>query len=263
MNSYKTTYDEQTPLSRDEKFVGLFGPMRTESFLGIAFLSLLALFISPSATFAQRTPRPERIPTSPVLQPDPQTSDPVVLGTSAQTVQIPGALNVGSGRMEVINSPIGGGVLANNLYIRQLNQPGAPAHLCWRVAQDRVPGLILTTCTSSQSSLRYKTDLQPFSGGLNIINRLHPYNFAWKKGGAREIGLVAEEVAEVEPLFTFKNERNEIEGVKYENLNVVFINAFKEQQTQIEELRLQIKAQQEQLKQQAQQIDDLKKLVKP
>ena len=30
MNSYKTTYDEQTPLSRDEKFVGLFGPMRTK-----------------------------------------------------------------------------------------------------------------------------------------------------------------------------------------------------------------------------------------
>ena len=165
--------------------------------------------------------------------------------------------------MEVINSPIGGGVLTSNLYIRQLNQTGSPAHLCWKVAPDRTPGLLLTTCTSSQSSLRYKTDLQPFLGGLNLINRLQPYNFAWKKGGEREVGLIAEDVAEVEPLLTFKNERDEIEGVKYENLNVIFINAFKEQQAQIEELRQQIKAQQEQLKLQTQQIEALKKLASP
>lgn len=79
----------------------------------------------------------------------------------------------------------------------------------------------------------------------------------------REIGLIAEDVAQVEPLLTFKNSKDEIEGVKYENLNVVFINAFKEQQAQIYELRQQVKAQQEQLKQQAQQIDSLKKLVVP
>jgi len=63
----------------------------------------------------------------------------------------------------------------------------------------------------------------------------------------------------VEPLLTFKNSKDEIEGVKYENLNVVFINAFKEQQAQIDELRKMVKTQQELLKQQAQQSDSLKK----
>lgn len=162
-----------------------------------------------------------------VEQSDNQATDPIVLGTSSQTVQIPDKLNVGNGRMEVATSAIGGGVLASNLYIRQLNQTGAPAHLCWKVAPDGVPVLILTTCTTSQSSLRYKTDLQPFQGGLSLISQLRPFNFAWKTGGPREIGLIAEDVAKVEPLLTFNNDKGELEGVKYENLNVVFINAIK------------------------------------
>jgi len=173
--------------------------------------------------------------------------EPIVLGTSAQTVQIPGSLNVGNGRMEVVTSPIGGGVLTNNLYIRQFNQTGSPAHVCWKVAPDHVPGLVLTTCTSSESSLRYKTDLRPFSGGLSLVARLKPYNFAWKNTGTRELGLIAEDVAAAEPLLTYKNEKDEIEGVKYENLTVVLVNAIKEQQTQIDDLRKQVRAQQEQL----------------
>ncbi len=261
MNLYETTYDGQSLFTCDRKSGSLRALVRTKGLAWIALLSLLVLLALPTATLAQKPTRVERIPGSQSVQG--AQPDPIVLGTSAQTVQIPGALNVGNGRLEVVNSAIGGGVVASHLYIRQLDQPGSPAHLCWRVAPDGVPGLLLTTCTSSQSSLRYKTDLQPFLGGLNVINRLKPYNFAWKNTGMREIGLIAEDVAEVEPLFTYKNDKDEIEGVKYENLNVIFINAFKEQQAQIEELRQQIKAQQEQLKQQAQQIDALKKLVLP
>jgi hypothetical protein len=269
MNPYETTYNGQSPFIRDAKSLIQRGLARTKSLPWIALLSLLVLVALPNAIFAQRPSRGERPPADrprpqvePVAQPDTQTNAPIVIGTSTQTVKIPGTLHVGE-RMQVVNSAIGGGVWARNLYIHQLNQMGSPAHLCWKGAPDGVQGLLITVCTSSQSSLRYKTDLQPFLGGLSVINRLKPYNFAWKKGGMREVGLIAEDVAEVEPLLTFKNERDEIEGVKYENLNVVFINAFKEQQTQIEELRQQIKAQQEHLKQQAQQIEALKKLVSP
>jgi hypothetical protein len=274
MKTYEMNYNEQSLFIQGGKFGSLPGLAQPKNLAWISLLVLLVCLVSPHAASAQsaltggtqepsRGQRIPRLPKTQVAQPDMQTNDPIVLGTSAQTVQIPGALKVGNGRMEVVNSAIGGGVLTSNLYIRQLNQAGSPAHLCWKVAPDGVPGLLLTTCTSSQSSLRYKTDLQPFLGGLNIINRLKPVNFAWKTGGMREIGLVAEEVAEVEPLLTFKNDKDEIEGVKYENLGVVFINAIKGQQTQIEELRKQIQAQQEQLKQQAQQLDVLKKLVLP
>jgi hypothetical protein len=70
-------------------------------------------------------------------------------------------------------------------------------------------------------------------GGLEIVDRLRPISFIWKTGGAKDIGLGAEEVEKVEPLLTFRNEKGEIEGVKYNELSAVFVNAFKQQQQQI------------------------------
>jgi hypothetical protein len=102
----------------------------------------------------------------------------------------------------------------------------------------------IATCSSS---LRYKTEVQPFSGGLEIINRLRPIAFTWKQGGTRDIGLGAEEVQRVEPLLTFRNAKGETEGVKYDRLSAVFINAFKEQQQQIDKQQQQIERQQKQI----------------
>ncbi len=84
------------------------------------------------------------------------------------------------------------------------------------------------------SSLRYKKNLAPFRGGMEILNRLRPISFTWKANGSRDFGLGAEGVAKVEPLLVTHNDKGEIEGVKYDRLNVVLINAVKEQQQQIE-----------------------------
>jgi hypothetical protein len=56
----------------------------------------------------------------------------------------------------------------------------------------------------------------------------------------RDMGFVAEEVAEIEPLLVTNNDKGEIEGVKYDRVGVVLINAVKEQQEQIEALRKQV-----------------------
>lgn len=87
------------------------------------------------------------------------------------------------------------------------------------------------------SSLRYKTDLHPFTGGLDVVNRLHPITFKWKANQSEDLGFGAEDVAAVEPLLVTRNEKGEVEGVKYDRLSAVFINAFKEQQAQIASLR--------------------------
>ena len=58
----------------------------------------------------------------------------------------------------------------------------------------------------------------------------------------------------MEPLLVTHNRQGEIEGVKYDQLDVVLINAIKQQQQQIEQ-------QQDRLKQQQSQIEGLKKLV--
>ena len=110
---------------------------------------------------------------------------------------------------------------------------------------------IIAFCSSS---MRYKKNVQPFTSGLSLLNRLAPVSFNWKSNSARDLGLVAEEVAKVEPLLTTTNENGEIEGVKYDRIGVVLINAVKEQQAQIEAQKTVIEKQQRQ-------IDALKQIV--
>jgi hypothetical protein len=108
--------------------------------------------------------------------------------------------------------------------VRALGAAGATA-LC-RNASNQI-----STCSSS---LRYKTNVTPFQGGLSLISRLRPIAFDWKANGEADLGLAAEEVAEVEPLLVIHNEKGEVEGVKYDRINVLLINAIKEQQAEIE-----------------------------
>lgn len=105
---------------------------------------------------------------------------------------------------------------------------------------------VLANCSSS---LRYKTAVQPFAAGLELVRRLRPISFTWKSGGMHDLGLAAEEVAQVEPLLVTHNEKGEVEGVKYDRLSAVFINAFKEQQQLLEEQARQIQRLQTQLNQ--------------
>jgi len=110
---------------------------------------------------------------------------------------------------------------------------------------------VISTCSSS---LRYKTNVASYDSGLDLVNRLHPISFDWKDSQIHDIGFGAEEVESVEPLLTFRNDKGEIEGVKYNQLSAVFVNAFKEQQAQIQH-------EQQQIDQQQSDIDVLRKLV--
>ena len=99
--------------------------------------------------------------------------------------------------------------------------------------------LLVATCASSA---RYKSNIVSFGSGLDLIRHLRPVSFNWKDGGIRDLGLVAEEVAEVEPLLVTRNKEGEIEGVKYDRIAVVLVKAFQEQQRYIEDVEKQIDA---------------------
>ncbi len=113
----------------------------------------------------------------------------------------------------------------------------------------------LATCSSS---LRYKTDVQPFISGLNLVRRLRPIAFTWKDGRMRDIGFGAEDVEKIEPLLVTYNAKGDIEGVKYAQITAVLVNAIKEQQAQIQQYKQQTVQQQEQLQSQQQELTVLK-----
>lgn len=119
---------------------------------------------------------------------------------------------------------------------------GAPVH---QVCIDNA--FALTFCSSS---LRYKEHIKRFDVGLNTISRLKPITFDWKQGGSHDLGLAAEDVEKIEPLLVTYNKEGRVEGVKYDRVGVVLINAVKEQQEQIEQLKNQIDRQQEQINRQ-------------
>ncbi len=122
--------------------------------------------------------------------------------------------------------------------------------------------------SSCSSSIRYKDKVQNFRPGLDLIKKLRPVSFNWKADGKEDLGLVAEEVAAAEPLLVTRNDKGEVEGVKYDRVGVVLVNAVSEQQTQIETLEKKIdeqneliKKQEEAFKKQQAELDALKKLV--
>ena len=69
---------------------------------------------------------------------------------------------------------------------------------------------------------------------MNLVSRLHPITFNWKDGGMADLGFGAEDVAKVEPLLVTHNAKGEVEGVKYDRISAILVNAVKEQQEQIE-----------------------------
>lgn len=184
------------------------------------------------------------------------TSNSILLGRSIDSVRIPGNLNVtGSfspgnlnvtGTLDVASSVILDDTLlvfgdvdfrgflevSGRLVLDNLG-PSGSTNLC-RNASNQV-----ATCSSS---LRYKTGVQNFAGGLDIVRRLRPIAFRWKEGGMHDVGFGAEEVEKVEPLLTTRNDKGEIEGVKYGHITTVLVNAVKEQQQLIEQQQKEIDA---------------------
>ena len=121
--------------------------------------------------------------------------------------------------------------LASSVYVGFL-MSGGNTSLCWG------PGY-LSTCGSS---LRYKTNVDDFAAGLTLIRKLHPITFDWKSDSTHDVGLIAEDVEKVTPLLVTHNKDGQVEGVKYDKLTVVLINAVKEQQAQIDKQQKQIDA---------------------
>lgn len=97
------------------------------------------------------------------------------------------------------------------------------------------------------SSIRYKTNVSTLTDNLSLAGRFRPVRFNWIADGKRDLGLIAEEVAAIDPDLAVYNEKGEVEGIKYDRFGVIAVGAVNEQQKQIEELRETIRRQQEEL----------------
>lgn len=99
------------------------------------------------------------------------------------------------------------------------------------------------TLTTATSDIRLKENVKTLKDGLDKVMQLRGVSFTWKsepEAGTR-IGLIAQELEEVIPELVFTNPTDGYKGVNYAELTAVLIEAIKEQQKQINDLKKEIK----------------------
>ena len=88
-----------------------------------------------------------------------------------------------------------------------------------------------------RSDINLKKNIKPLNNTLEKILQLRGVSFQWKDTQEESIGLIAQEVEEFFPDFVFTNEETGVKTLDYAKLVVPLIEAVKEQQKEIEELR--------------------------
>jgi hypothetical protein len=93
------------------------------------------------------------------------------------------------------------------------------------------------------SSRRWKTNIQPLQSALAKVGQLRGVSYDLEKSGKHEIGVIAEEVGEVVPeVVSYEENGKDARGVDYSRLTALLIEATKEQQHEIQELRSELLA---------------------
>jgi hypothetical protein len=116
------------------------------------------------------------------------------------------------------------------------------------------------------SSARFKDDIKPMADASEAILSLQPVTFRYKKEldslGIAQFGLVAEQVAKVDPDLVARDESGQPYTVRYEAVNAMLLNEFlkehrkvESQDVKIESLEASVEELKSALKAQAAQIE--------
>jgi hypothetical protein len=113
------------------------------------------------------------------------------------------------------------------------------------------------------SSRQFKKDIKPMDEASEGILALKPVTFHYKtdKTATPQFGLIAEEVAEVNPDLVAHDKNGEIYTVRYEAVNAMLLNEFLKEHRKVQKLEKGMAALTAQLKKQAVQIQKVRAQV--
>lgn len=101
--------------------------------------------------------------------------------------------------------------------------------------------VIFSGAVTSSSAARYKDDIETLADAGASLQQLRGVRYVRNSSGREEIGLVAEEVAQVYPeLVELDGQSGQVEAVNYAAMVAVLIEAYKEQEARIAYLESQI-----------------------
>jgi hypothetical protein len=85
-----------------------------------------------------------------------------------------------------------------------------------------------------------KKNIQPLSDSLEKILQLEGVSFQWKENDKESIGIIAQDLEKIFPRLVSTDKETYLKSVQYGNLVAPLIEAIKEQQKQIEELKTEL-----------------------
>lgn len=90
------------------------------------------------------------------------------------------------------------------------------------------------------SSERYKTNIEKLEINRDEVLQLRPVRFQWKTTGQRDIGLIAEEVAQVSQDLVIYDKQGRPDAVKYDKISLYLLETVKELKAENESLKQRI-----------------------
>ena len=143
--------------------------------------------------------------------------------------------NAGSGVStadDVICIGAAGADVSHSCYIGNIFNQTSPSGLAVFVNSDGKLGTIM-------SSTRFKEDIKPMDKSSEAILALQPVTFRYKKDfdptGTAQFGLVAEDVAKVNPDLVVRDKEGKPYSVRYDQVNAMLLNEFLKQRKKVED----------------------------
>src|SRR5438874_10376922 len=101
--------------------------------------------------------------------------------------------------------------------------------------------------TSRASSRRFKKEIKPMDQTSEAILGLKPVTFQYKSDeqATPQFGLIAEEVAKLNPDLVVRDDKGEIYTVRYDAVNAMLLNEFLKEHGQVQQLKTTVAEQQE------------------
>lgn len=176
--------------------------------------------------------------TDQTLEGDGTTSGPLSLARNAVT-----SANIAAG--EVKSDDLGeGAVTENRINDGAVSAPKLGPELPDEDSGDRVLTYLNATNRMSwerpglsRSSSRWKENVRPIDDALALVEQLRGVRYDWRESGAADVGVIAEEVADVLPELVSVDDGGRASGVHYGKLVSVLIEALKDQQDELEAAR--------------------------
>jgi ribosomal protein S6E (S10) len=101
-------------------------------------------------------------------------------------------------------------------------------------------GVIKASSFSMMSDISLKKDIAPLGDSLDKIRKLQGVSFNWKDSGQPSIGFIAQDVERIFPEVVSTDKDTKLKSLDYAKLVAPLVEAVKEQQSQIENLKRQI-----------------------